>query len=112
MATFQEKAPPLALASDPVNIPADVLQFCKQRRLLKQLNLAIQLATEIFRPIHGVAVRLQFDPDSDECRAVIDVLVAGEIEDVLQRNQEFTTRWMITGAVRSNDQIRVLYQFA
>lgn len=73
-------------------LPPDALRFCAAHDLMPSLHHTIQLAEAVLRPVGPVRVELMVDPETGEEWLDVMVPVAGSVEDVVRRKQEYTRR--------------------
>jgi hypothetical protein len=92
-------------------IPNDVLNLCAKRGNLAHLRSAIRLASEHFKSIRNVEIRVQLDPDSDVQRVIVDLALNGEIEEALVSQRAFYGAWAQTVPPSQQETVRLLYAF-
>jgi len=91
------------------NVPKDVLAFCSKSNLAPYLDLALQLARECFDPVRRLNLEIEFDPDTDEERVIVEVGIEMPVNEVLERNSEYTSQWVAQAPLEARQKIRLLY---
>jgi hypothetical protein len=93
-------------------VPNDILDRCARRGNLAHLQTAIRLAFEHFKSVRNVEFRIQFDPDGDEQRVIVDLTLDGETEEAIASQHAFYRAWAQTVPPSQQDTVRLLYAFA
>jgi hypothetical protein len=75
-------------------LPAPVLTYCDQNRLLEPLQTALRLVERAFGPTAQPRVSLEPDPETDEEYLVIDVATNLPVDEAVGRKQEYTRLWV------------------
>jgi hypothetical protein len=89
-------APPTALSEE-----AELQQFIAANGLRADLDKAIAMTREAFPPGSRVVVRLQYLPDHEEMRVVVDARLALDATDAVQRHEKLLDRWTLELPLRA-----------
>jgi hypothetical protein len=81
-------APPPALSEE-----AELEQFITAQGLRGDLEKAITISRESFPEASHVAVRLQYLPDDDEMRVIVDARLSAGVTDASERYWQLLDRW-------------------
>ena len=90
-------------------VPDDVVQFCEREGVLEYLLLADRLIARLFPDARKVDVRFEVDPETGEESAVIDMLISGEIDEILARSSKYTASWVQRVPWPERGKIHLLY---
>jgi hypothetical protein len=72
---------------------AELEQFIAEHGLRADLDKAIAISREAFPAGSRVVVRLQYFPDDDETRVLVDVRLAPDVVDAVQLHEKLLDRW-------------------
>ena len=89
---------PTTLAADD---EAELQQFIAAHGLRADLDKAIEITREAFPPGSRVVVRLQYLPDHEEMRLVVDARLALNVTDAVQRHEKLLDRWTLELPLRA-----------
>lgn len=67
-----------------------VQAICSEHNLWPQLSVFVDTARNAFHPVHDMRAEVDVDPDTEECRVVVDVTVDAPVAEVLHQYNEFT----------------------
>lgn len=90
-------------------LPEQVLAFAIRHRLQRHLEEALRLAESVFRPVRELNAELEVDPETNEERIVIDVVVELDVDDVLRRNERYNREWIASAPPEAREKVRLLY---
>ena len=71
-------------------VAPDVLAFCEREGILDHLKFAGELVAQNFPAIRYVGFSVEVDPETGDESVVIDLSIAGEIDDLVRRSQQFS----------------------
>jgi hypothetical protein len=77
----------------PLSEEAELEQFVATHGLRGDLGKAVAISREAFPPGSKVVLRLQFFPDDDETRLVVDVQLTPDVTDAVERHERLLDRW-------------------
>lgn len=81
-------APPPALSEE-----AELEQFIAAHGLRADLDKAVAILREAFPEASRIAVRLQYLPDDDEMRVIVDARLSVSVTDASERYWQMLDRW-------------------
>ena len=90
-------------------VPADVLTFCEREGILDALMAAGELISQCFPDIRSVGFRVEIDPETGDESVVIDLSIAGEIEDLVRRSQQYSASFVARVPWSERSNIHVCY---
>ena len=95
----------------PYQIPlsGELAQFCSTHHLLIALQESVQLIKACFPSIRNLELGLEQDPETAEEWLVIEIEVAGEIEEILERYDRYTEAWVKLASWPERDKVRLSY---
>jgi len=93
----------------PSSIPLEVSEFCVQHGIMSHLETAIRLAKLHFAPYRELRVGVESDPEVDDAAVVIDVTLEMEVNEVLQRKQDYTRDLVASTPPNAREKFRLLY---
>ena len=89
--------------------PEEVLVFCQRHGLLSYLLRAVQLIEESFDIAGPLRLEMVRDPEAAEEWVALRFTVRGETEDVLDRYDAYTDRWVDQVPWPENAMIRLCF---
>ena len=93
---------------DDIRLPQEVIDFCTQRGLSADLQLAISFAHEFFDPIRKLSVALEIDPETGDYYVVVNVCRSLPVNEALSRRRVYTTRWVQSASPEAIEKIRMV----
>jgi len=93
-------------------VPADVLAFCEHEGILEALAAAGELISQCFPDIRSVGFCVETDPETGDESVVIDLCIAGEIEDLVRRSQQYSASFVAKEPWPERSRIHVCYSVA
>ena len=89
----------------------EVVDFCRRHQIEPHLHRALRLAAECFQPVLDWTTEVEIDGETDDQYVIVDVYTdkAVGIDGILQRNDDFTQRWITSTPPAARDLIRVLF---
>ena len=92
-----------------IGIPTDVLEFCNRERILDSLVLAGDLISQCFSDVREVRPCLDVDPETGEETVVINLTIAGNVDDLVKRSQQFSAAFVAKAPWPARNKIHVCY---
>ncbi len=88
----------------------DVLQFCLQHEILQYVPVAMDVIKKCL-PLQEPNWDLQVDrdPDTGEEWLSLHVMLKGEVEEILNRHDNYTDQWVSLVPWPERDKIRLSY---
>ncbi len=80
-------------SSQPIGEEAELQQFIATNGLRGDLDKAIAISRESFPEAGHIVVRLQYLPDDDEFRVVVDTRMSVSVTDASERDWQLLDRW-------------------
>jgi len=99
-----------ALSDDPrieISHSDESVLFCADHSGIKYLGLAEQLIKEHFPTVRKINFSLEYDPETSEKWVNADILVFGEIDQVIEWEDEFVKEWVATVPFPERTMIRL-----
>jgi hypothetical protein len=87
----------------------DALAFCLRQRLLRPLLIAIDLIKQYFPKVQDLHLQLDQDPETGDEWLVLDITVQGEVDDVLESYEAYTSQWVSSVPWPQRDKLRLSY---
>jgi hypothetical protein len=75
-----------------VELPTDVLAFCRKHGIIESLNDAVRLAEEAFSPLAAPAIVLDEEYETGERRVVIEITAQMSADQAAQWYDEYVRR--------------------
>jgi hypothetical protein len=91
--------------------PEAVRRFCGDRRLMRQAQVAVQLAEQQFPKRGKVRLRVEQDPESDAESLVVHVPVPRGTRDVLDPYNGFVDQWVAIAPPDAVGLISLTFKF-
>ena len=92
-----------------VEVPQEVVDFCNREHILEHLMLAGELISECFADVRGMRPSLEVDPETGEEAAVINLTIAGNVDDLVKRSQQFSAAFVAKAPWPARNKIHVCY---
>ena len=90
-------------------VPKEVVDFCNRDHVLEHLILAGELISQCFADVRGLDPRVEVDPETGEEAVVINLTIAGEIDDLVKRSQQFSSAFVAKVPWPGRDKIHLCY---
>src|ERR1700752_5076387 len=91
------------------NVPVDLLYFSYRHGILRGLLTAIDLVEKSFSEIQGVTLQIEKDPEVDEEWVTIDVVIKGEVSEILEMYNKYIDRFVSSVPWPERSKIRLSY---
>lgn len=93
------------------SLSPDALEFCQRYAIGTLAKAAASLASECFNS-NDVNLRMESDPESEEQWLIVHVAVRGEVEDIVNRYENYQERWNKMASWQERYHIRLVYDFS
>ena len=87
----------------------DLLRFCSQQGILPYLPIAIDLVRTCFPSLQELHSQREQDPETGEEWLVLDVVIQGDEEQVLDAYDRYTDHWVSAVPWPERNKIRLSY---
>jgi hypothetical protein len=83
--------------------------FCANHSAIKYLGLAEQLIREHFPTVRRIDFSLEYDPETTEKWVDAEIRMPGEIDEIIELEDEFVKEWVATVPYPERTMIRFSY---
>jgi len=90
-----------------INHTNEAILFCAEHTLIKYLGLAEQLIKEHFPKVRKISFSLEYDPETSEKWISTEIDIFGEIDQVIEWEDEFVKEWVATVPYPERNMIRL-----
>lgn len=90
-------------------VSQDILRFCSQEAILQYLFIAVDLIERCFSSVQKLELQREQDPDTEEEWLVFEVIIQGEVDDVLGDYDKYTDAWVSLVPWPERSKIRLSY---
>ena len=90
-----------------INHTNEAILFCAEHTLIKYLGLAEKLIKENFPTVRKISFSVEDDPETFDKWMVADIEVYGEIDQVIEWEDEFVKEWVATVPYPERNMIRL-----
>jgi len=85
----------------------EVISFCQATSLIKYLDLAENLIKKHFSSIRKITFSLEYDPETSEKWVIADAEISGEIDQVIEWEDNFVRDWVVSVPYPEREKIRL-----
>lgn len=90
-------------------IPNDVRLFARANGVLALLRRAIELTGKKFKDVNKIELEIHDDPETAERSIVIDIIVKGTTDEILNQYDEYINDWIKLGSYDKREKINLTY---
>lgn len=90
-------------------VSAELLDFCSRQGLLPYLPVSVELAKACFSSIQDLHLQQEHDPETGEEWLVIDIVIRGDEEQILNAYDRYTDLWVSAVPWPERNKIRLSY---
>lgn len=85
----------------------EAILFCVDQSLIKYLGLAEGLIKKHFNTVHKITFSLEYDPETSEKWVIVDAEISGEIDQVIEWEDNFVRDWVTSVPYPQREKIRL-----
>jgi hypothetical protein len=93
-------------------LPPDIAEFCHAHNIRQHVETGVDLARQTFSSATEIGFRLSEDPEGEQEKLVISVIVDGTVEQAFADYNRFVERWVGAAPWEVRKLIRLSYDIA
>ncbi len=105
----KDYTPPLKFSFLKSTLSLEALRFCSRRGISQYLLRALTLTEQHFRSVRQISTETEQDPETGEKWLILDVMIEGDVDDVLDNYDNYTDAWVASVPWPERDMIRLSY---
>lgn len=85
----------------------EVILFCRNESLIKYLGLTESLIRKHFSTARKISFSLEYDPETSEKWVIADAKISGEIDQIIEWEDNFVRDWVASVPYPEREKIRL-----